>query len=63
MSLEKTFAEYGAEIERTIQHIESDDKETIIALLIGWMGINRAKEMNDFWDESKEERYAEEETE
>lgn len=46
------------EIERAEAHLDRFrfNRQSTIAVLVGWMGIDRAKEMNNFWDESKRSR-------
>ncbi len=49
-----TFAAQGKEVERAAKHLQASGRigfTEAVSLLISFMGTNRAKEMNDFWDE------------
>lgn len=53
MNLQEVMAEFELELERTTDHLKDVNQPQAIRLLVIWMGTEQAKEMNDFWDESR----------
>lgn len=54
MSLTRTLSERGKLEERAYVAFDKDDKETVITIMLGWMGSNRAKKMLDHLENTNE---------